>query len=185
MLWYFFALTQTFSNLPQHTVLQLSGVVHNIRSWYTELYGCSGSSHIFSNPFRVFVELDELTLYCIYDYERVSFFLYVYSRKRLVYTHTGLRLASSPDGTKKLVKTPRQRCIAAVQQCYTRQKQSSEAFLGLSWFSIKIVIVVRWKMDLSWLGFTPKFLPFCELDVIWHDVMCVLLWGNIKKMLVH
>ena len=74
MLWYFFALTQTFSNLPQHTVLQLSGVVHNIRSWYTELYGCSGSSHIFSNPFRVFAELDELTLYCIYDYERVSFF---------------------------------------------------------------------------------------------------------------
>ena len=43
------------------------------------------SSHIFSNPFRVFAELEELTLYCIYDYERVSFFLYVYSRKRLVY----------------------------------------------------------------------------------------------------
>ena len=154
-------------------------MVHNIRSCYTELYGCSGSSHIFSNPFRVFAELDELTLYCIYDYERVSFFLYVYSRKRLEYTYTGLRLASSPDGTKKTrenAAAEAARCTAAVQhavaQCYTRQKAaSSEAFLGLSWFSIKIVIVVRWKMDLSWLGFTPKFLPFCELDVIWHDVI--------------
>ena len=77
MLWYFFSLTQTFLNLPQHTVLQLSGVVHNIRSCYTELYGCSGSSHTFSNPFGVFTELDELTLYCIYDYERVSFFICV------------------------------------------------------------------------------------------------------------
>ena len=166
--------------------------MHTAQHWkllHRALWGLRySSSHIFSNPFRVFTELDELTLYCIYDYKRVSFFLYVYSRKRLVYIYPYWLATCELTGRHKKNSWKR-RGSGALQlcsmQCYTRQKQSSEAFLGLSWFSIKIVIVVRWKMDLSWLGFTPKFLPFCELDVIWHDVMCVLLWGNIKKMLVH